>query len=369
MSGELVLVTGGSGFVGAHCILKLLAADYRVRTTVRSLAREADVRSMLQAGGSEPGDALSFVAADLTSDDGWPRATIGCDFVLHVASPFPERQPKDENDLIVPARDGALRVLRAARDAGVKRVVLTSSFAAIGYGSPPKDTPYTEADWTDPNGQVSAYVKSKTLTEHAAWEFIDHEGGDLELAVVNPVGILGPVLGPDLSTSVQLVRRLLSGAMPGLPKTSFGLVDVRDVADLHLRAMIDPAARGERFLAVAGDFMSLPEMARVLKSRMGTAADRVPTPGAAQLDSARRRAVRLLPERRRAPLGQPHECIEPKGATGSRMGNAIGRGRPRRNRREPRRVRPGAGPDQVTQVLSATRDGRNHGDAQLRPRR
>ena len=277
MSGELVLVTGGSGFLGVHCILKLLDAGYRVRTTVRSLAREPDVRRMLATADSQPGDALSFVAADLTSDDGWPQAVSGCDFVLHVASPFPERQPRDENELIVPAREGALRVLRAARDAGVKRVVLTSSFAAIGYGTPLKDRPFTEVDWTDPNRHVSAYAKSKTLAERAAWDFIAREGGDLELAVVNPVGILGPVLGHDLSTSVQLVRRLLSGAMPGLPQTSFGLVDVRDVADLHLRAMIDPAARDERFLAVAGDFMSLPAMARVLKSRMGAAADRVPT--------------------------------------------------------------------------------------------
>ncbi|GAB3035781.1 aldehyde reductase [Parafrigoribacterium mesophilum] len=277
MSGELVLVTGGSGFVGAHCILALVDAGYRVRTTVRLLAREAEVRAMLAAAGCEPGDALSFVAADLTSDAGWRQAVTGCEFVLHVASPFPGRQPKDENELIVPAREGALRVLRAARDAGVRRVVLTSSFAAIGYGAPAKDAAYTEADWTDPNGQVSAYAKSKTLAERAAWDFIEREGGGVELAVVNPVGILGPVLGPDLSTSIELVRRLLSGGMPGLPKTSFGLVDVRDVADLHLLAMTAPAARGERFLAVAGDFMKLPEMARVLKSRLGAAADRVPT--------------------------------------------------------------------------------------------
>jgi dihydroflavonol-4-reductase len=277
MSDETVLVTGGSGFVGTHCILKLLDAGYRVRTTVRSLSREPEVRRMLATAGADPGESLSFLAADLMSDDGWTQAAAGCNYALHVASPFPERQPKDENDLIVPAREGALRVLRAARDAGVRRLVLTSSFAAIGYGTPPKDTPYTEADWTDPTGHVSAYVKSKTFAERAAWDFIDREGGDLELAVVNPVGILGPVLGRNLSTSIELVRRLLSGSLPGLPKTSFGLVDVRDVADLHLRAMVDPAARGERFLALAGDFMALPEVARVLKSRMGAAAARVPT--------------------------------------------------------------------------------------------
>ena len=152
MSGELVLVTGGSGFIGAHCILQLLDAGYRVRTTVRSLNREADVRAMLEAGGAEPGNALSFAAADLMSDAGWPQAVAGCDFVLHVASPVPLAAPEHEDELVIPARDGTLRVLRAARDAGVKRVVLTSSFAAIGYGHEQTDRPFSEEDWTDPNG-------------------------------------------------------------------------------------------------------------------------------------------------------------------------------------------------------------------------
>jgi len=277
MSGELVLVTGGSGFIGAHCILQLLGAGHRVRTTVRSLKREVDVRAMLRAGGAEPGAALSFAAADLMSDAGWPEAAAGCDFVLHVASPFPPSVPKDEDELIVPARDGALRVLRAARDAGVRRVVLTSSFAAIGYGSKGSDRPFSEESWTDPNGDVSAYVKSKTLAERAAWEFITREGGALELAVVNPVGVFGPVLGPDYSTSIQLVQRLMDGAMPGCPRLSFGIVDVRDVADLHLRAMTNAAAKGERFLAVAGDFLTIQEIALVLRERMGDAARRVPT--------------------------------------------------------------------------------------------
>ncbi len=278
MSGELVLVTGGSGFIGTHCILQLLDAGYRVRTTVRSLTREADVRTMLRAGGAEPGEALSFAAADLTSDAGWPEAVAGCDFVLHVASPFPPSVPKHEDDLIIPAREGALRVLRAARDTGVTRVVLTSSFAAIGYGHQPTDRPFSEESWTDLNdGDLSAYVKSKTQAERAAWDFIAHEGGALELAVVNPVGVLGPVLGPDYSTSIQLVQSLMDGAMPGCPRLVFGMVDVRDVADLHLRAMTNPAARGERFLAVAGDCMTMQEVARVLRARMGGAAGRVPT--------------------------------------------------------------------------------------------
>jgi len=274
---NLVLVTGGSGFIGAHCILRLLDAGYRVRTTVRSLQREPDVRAMLKAGGAEPGNALSFAAADLTSDAGWPEAVAGCDYVLHVASPFPASVPKHEDELIVPAREGALRVLRAARDTGVKRVVLTSSFAAIGYGIEITDRPFTEENWTDPSGAVGAYVKSKTLAERAAWDFIAREGGALELSVVNPVGVFGPVLGPDYSTSIQIVQRLMDGAMPGCPRLAFGIVDVRDVADLHLSAMTNPAAKGERFLATAGDFMTIQEIALVLKGRMGNAGRRVPT--------------------------------------------------------------------------------------------
>ena len=178
----------------------------------------------------------------------------------------------------MPARDGALRVLRAARDAGAKRVVLTSSYAAVGYGHKPQKAPFDETDWTDLNGEgLTAYVKSKTIAERAAWNFIAKEGGGLELSVVNPVGVFGPVLGPDYSTSILMVQRLMDGAMPGVPKLYFGAVDVRDVADLHIRAMIDPAAKGERFLAVAGDFLSMLEIAKILKARMGAAARRVPT--------------------------------------------------------------------------------------------
>jgi nucleoside-diphosphate-sugar epimerase len=195
-----------------------------------------------------------------------------------VASPLPPDVPGHEDELIVPARDGTLRVLRAARDAGVKRVVLTSSFAAIGYGHAPQKTPFNETNWTDPNGRgATAYVKSKTLGERAAWDFIAQQGGRLELSVVNPVGVFGPVLGPDYSASILLVKRMLDGAMPGLPQLYFGVVDVRDVADLHIRAMTDPAASGERFLAAAGDFMSLVDIAKVLKRRMGAVAARVPT--------------------------------------------------------------------------------------------
>ena len=271
-----VLVTGGSGFIGSHAILQALAAGHDVRATLRSLQREADLRALLRAHGAND-EHLRFFAADLTHDAGWSEATGGCDYVLHIASPFPAGIPKHEDELIVPARDGALRALRAARDAGVKRLVLTSSFAAIGYGHPEQQVPFDEATWTNLDGPIAAYTKSKTLAERAAWDFIVREGGGLELSVVNPVGVFGPVLGPDYATSIQLVQRLMDGALPGCPKLRFGVVDVRDVVDLHLRAMTDPAANGERFLAVAGDFMRVQEMALTLKSRLGVAARKVPT--------------------------------------------------------------------------------------------
>jgi nucleoside-diphosphate-sugar epimerase len=274
---SLVLVTGGSGFIGGHCILQLLAAGHHVRTTVRNLTRTPEVRAILKRAGADGDERLSFAAANLERDAGWPEAVAGCDFVLHVASPFPLSAPKDENELIVPARDGALRVLRATRSAGVRRVVLTSSFAAIGYGHPLQARPFDETSWTDVNGPgVSAYAKSKTLAERAAWDFVAKERGP-ELAVVNPVGVFGPALGPDLSTSVAGIKRMIDGGMPGLPRMRFGVVDVRDTADLHLRAMTDPQAKGERFLAISGDFITLREIGLTLRARMGEAARRVPT--------------------------------------------------------------------------------------------
>ena len=273
-----VLVTGGSGFIATHAILQLSAAGHRVRATVRDLKRESDVRAMLKRGGADPGANLTFFAADLGKDDGWRESVTGADYVLHIASPFPPNVPSHEDELIIPARDGALRVLRAARDASVKRVVLTSSFAAIGYGRKPQGAPFSEKDWTDVNSPgLSAYPKSKTIAERAAWDFIAREGGGLELSVVNPVGVFVPVLGPDYSPSILIVQKLMDGALPGAPKLSFGAVDVRDVADLHLRAMVDPAAKGERFLAVAGDFLTMLQIAQILKARIGAAARRVPT--------------------------------------------------------------------------------------------
>ena len=211
-----VLVTGGSGFIGSHCIVQLLAGGHQVRTTIRNSARERDVHAMLREAGVEAGNRLSFAIADLEKDEGWPAAISGCEYVLHVASPFPSTVPRHEDELIIPARDGALRVLRAARDAGVRRVVLTSSFAAIGYGHPPQAAPFDETSWTNLEApDVRPYVKSKTVAERAAWDFVNSNGG-LELSVVNPVGVFGPVLGPDYSTSILLIRRLLTDRFPGV---------------------------------------------------------------------------------------------------------------------------------------------------------
>jgi dihydroflavonol-4-reductase len=284
---DRVLVTGGSGFLGAHCVLALLEAGYDVRTTIRSPQRAADVRSQLAAGGlADAGDRLEFAVADLLDDAGWAEAVAGCRYVLHVASPFPMTEPKDPDELVRPAREGALRVLRAAREAGVERVVLTSSFAAIGYGHAPTKRPFTEDDWTelDSGRPISAYVRSKTLAEQAAWAFIREEqgaakeGGALQLATVNPVGILGPVLGPDYSSSVELVKLVREGRLPRLPDVYFGVVDVRDVAALHLLAMTRPEAAGERFLATAGDALSAPELALLIRGHLGSpAGDRVRT--------------------------------------------------------------------------------------------
>src|SRR4051812_26624970 len=283
MSGERVLVTGGTGFIGSHAVVQLLAAGYRVRTTVRNLSRADDVRALAAAGAASTGvkiptETIEVVAADLLSDEGWADAASDCTYVLHVASPFPVTQPKDENELIIPAREGALRVLKAARDARVSRVVLTSSFAAVGYSPKTHDGDFTEADWTDPSTPgISAYVKSKTLAERAAWDFIEKEGGELQLTVVNPVGVFGPAWGTDLSTSVELMRLMITGAVPVIPPISTSIVDVRDVASLHLLAMTHPAAAGERFLAVAGPPMTFAELASLLRAHLGPAGAKLPT--------------------------------------------------------------------------------------------
>jgi dihydroflavonol-4-reductase len=276
MADDLVLVTGGTGFIAQHGILALLEAGYRVRTTIRTPSRQDEVRAYLKTGGAEPGDRLSFAIADLGADAGWLEAAAGCAFVLHGASPTPSGDQVREDDWVRPAVDGNLRVLRSARDAGVKRVVLTSAFGAVGMGHKPMARPFNETDWTELNGKVAPYQKSKTLSERAAWDFIASEGRGLELSAVNPTAVLGPALGPDYSHSIRLIKNLLDGG-PGCPKVNSGYVDVRDVADLHLRAMTQPAANGERFIAIAGESLWMIEVAQVLRAGLGAAASKVPT--------------------------------------------------------------------------------------------
>ncbi|KAH8811429.1 hypothetical protein F5884DRAFT_273997 [Xylogone sp. PMI_703] len=275
-----VLVTGGSGFVASYLTLRLLERGYTVRSTIRSLSRQDSIRKILSGAGAKNIDRLSFHEADLTKDDGWAEAIKGCTYVQHVASPLPVNQPRDENDVIIPAREGTLRVLRAARDAGVKRLVLTSSFAAIGYGHGQREEPFTEKDWTipDENAGLNAYLKSKYFAEKAAWDFIEKEGGSLEMAVINPVGILGPVLSPSIPSSVGMLKKMMDGSTPGAPRISYPVVDVRDLPDLYISAMTEPAAKNERFLAVNDEgSVSLLEMANILREKMPDHAKKVPT--------------------------------------------------------------------------------------------
>jgi len=275
---ETVLVTGGSGFIGGWCVVELLKRGYTVRTTVRSLSKEPAARAAI-AEEVDPGDRLSFFAAELTKDDGWDAAAAGCDYVLHVASPLGVDNPKDPNVLITPARDGALRALKAATKAGVKRVVMTSSVAAASPPEASADSLTDETVWTDPKGPgVGAYPQSKTIAERAAWDFMAEHGGETTLAVVNPALVLGPVLTKENLGSVQVVQRLMNGSMPGTPRLGFNLVDVRDVADLHIRAMTAPEAAGNRFIA-AGDFYWMADIAKVLKAELGPQAAKVPTRG------------------------------------------------------------------------------------------
>lgn len=272
---ETVLVTGGTGFIAGWCIVQLLERGYTVRTTVRDAAKEQRVRAAV-AGAKAAGDRLGFVAADLNRDDGWDAAVAGCQYVLHVASPLGGGTPGDRNALIAPARDGTLRVLRAAAKAGVKRVVMTSAAAAA---RPPltTDRMSDESVWSDPDDpQFDAYRVSKILAERAAWDFMGREGGTTQLTTILPGAVFGPILTAENLGSVQIIQGMLKGKPAAIPRLGFWIVDVRDLADLHIRAMTAAAAAGQRFIA-AGEYMWMGDIARTLRKELGAAAAKAPT--------------------------------------------------------------------------------------------
>lgn len=271
-----VLVTGGSGYIAGETIRQLLARGWTVNTTVRSLKREAELRQVL---GGTP-QTLRFFAADLTSDAGWAEAMAGCHAVCHMASPFPSAVPKDENELIVPARDGALRALRFAHEAGIRRFVMTSSAAAIAYGHPDGKSLYDESDWTNVDAPgVQPYIKSKTIAERAARDWVAANAPEMDYCAICPVAVLGPVQGPDFAASIEIVQRLLNGSVPALPNVGFSVVDVRDIADLHVRALEanSETIRGERFIGSSGPFQKFADVARVLRDNLGARARKVPS--------------------------------------------------------------------------------------------
>lgn len=274
-----MLVTGGTGFVGAHCIVQLLQQGYTVRTTIRSLNKKSEVIDMLKSGDVKSTDALSFVDADLLNDRHWDEAMKGCDYVLHIASPvITAEHSTDESLFIRPAVEGTLRVLKAAKNAGVKRVVMLSTFGAVGFSNKDRNSVTTETNWTNPNEKgMSAYEKSKGLAERAAWDFIKNEGGNLELTVINPVAILEPSFGSGFSGSFELLKHLTDGSMKSVPQITLNIIDVRDVVDLIIRAMVNPEADGQRFIASSGKTISLPQIATFLKKEMPDVSQKVST--------------------------------------------------------------------------------------------
>ena len=272
-----VVVTGATGFIGAHIIIQLLNEGHDVKGTMRNLQR-ADAMRKIYGEHTDKLDNLSFAKLDLMSDEGWDKAFKGADYVIHVASPVPAEIPKDENDVIEPAKQGALRALKAAANNGVKRVVMTSSVAAIMYGHDNPNGTFTEEDWSNPQSKSnSAYTKSKTLAERAAWDFVGgQEGNGLELVTINPGMVLGPVLESDFGTSAIVVKKLMEGTFPGTPQLGWPVTDVRDVAQMHLLAMTTPKAAGERFIAANG-FMWMNDIAKVLKQELPEKTKKVPT--------------------------------------------------------------------------------------------
>ncbi len=275
---KTVLVTGGGGFIGGWSIVALLQRGYTVRATVRDLDRAPALRARI-AAQVEPGERLSFFAADLGADAGWDAAVAACDYVLHVAAPVGVAAPRDPDALIVPTRDGALRVLGAACRAGVERVVLTSAIEACRPPMRGADGVGDESRWTDiDDDDLGPYRLAKTLAERAAWDFMAGRPGPTTLTTILPSAVLGPVFGPEYAHSTQLVARMLGGGLPRFPRFGFCVVDVRDVVELHLRAMTAPEAAGQRFIA-AGDWMWMADVAAVLRAALGEAAHKVPTRG------------------------------------------------------------------------------------------
>ncbi|MEM6266900.1 MAG: NAD-dependent epimerase/dehydratase family protein [Pseudomonadota bacterium] len=271
-----VLVTGGTGYIGGELIDQLLDAGKTVHTTVRNLAKS---EPRLRTRWPDAGERLRVFQADLEHDAGWADACAGCDGVAHVASPFPMSVPSDPDELVMPARAGALRALKFAHEAGVKRFVLTSSSAAIAYGHSKERTHFTEADWSNlDNPEVPPYHRSKTVAERASREWVAQNAPEMEFCSVNPVAVLGPVVNDDLSTSIEMVRKFMVGEIPAIPDVGFGVVDVRDVARAHVLALDAPAdrVRDERF-AVAEKFLWMKDMAAVLKERVPEHARKVPT--------------------------------------------------------------------------------------------
>ncbi|KAL4971261.1 hypothetical protein BDW66DRAFT_146443 [Aspergillus desertorum] len=283
----LVLVTGGTGFLAKWVLAKLLlSSTYRIRTTLRTPSREPEIKSSLAEAGV-PGSAiqnLHFAVTDLLHDTNWADAMTDVTYVLHIASPFPSEVPKDENEIITPAVEGTKRVLRFAKEAGVKRVVVTSSVAAIAWGHAKTKTVFTEEDWTDLSSgvNVGAYMKSKTLAEKAAWDVMQtykEEGSIMEMVSINPVNIYGPALGKEDGTSLRAISELLSGNAPGIPRVQWGVVDVRDCADLHILAMTHEKAAGERFICIGEGALWMGDIAKILKEKLGEKAKKVPTMG------------------------------------------------------------------------------------------
>jgi dihydroflavonol-4-reductase len=300
MAAAKVLVTGASGFIAKHCIAELIRQGFSVQATLRDLSREEETRRAIGNAGATASE-LTFLPADLLRDDGWDKAMEGCTYVLHLASPFPLKNPRDPEEVIRPAREGAVRVLKAATKAGIKRVVLTSSIVAITLPWPEASLGHVfdETDWTNPNRpDVTSYVVSKTLAERAAWDFVQSTPGAPELVVVNPAFVLGPAPDADLSTSHEVIRLMGQGAYPAAPKIGFPISDVRDVAVTHVLAMTHPKAAGQRFLSANG-FLRLIEVGQLIKQALPDLAKKVPR---GELPDIAVRALALVDVRLKAVL-------------------------------------------------------------------